>query len=209
VRYLLIAMLLACAACVPKPAPAPPPPAPVVKQSIFVLLPEPDGKTSSITVTTASGTQTLADPYQAMRVIGAGAAVSAPYAMDQAEVRRVFGAVLDTIPAEQVEFKLYFGENSDTLLPESQAQMPAILEAIRQRHSTAITVIGHTDTTAARDFNYKLGLRRAENVAAILRAQGVNNDDLFIDSHGDTDLAFKTGPGVADRRNRRVEVTVR
>ncbi|HEV3198880.1 MAG TPA: OmpA family protein, partial [Bryobacteraceae bacterium] len=96
-----------------------------------------------------------------------------------------------------------------TLLPDSEAQIPAIMKVIQERRSTAITVIGHTDTTATPAFNYQLGLRRAQGVAAILRARGVDDANLFVDSHGETDQAVKTLRGVAERSNRRVEVIVR
>ena len=88
--------------------------------------------------------------------------------------------------------------------------IPAILDAIRERHSTAITVTGHTDTSTDPQFNYQLGLEASANgVADILQSQGVNAADLFISSHGDADLLVKTARGVAEARNRRVEVIVR
>ena len=84
-----------------------------------------------------------------------------------------------------------------------------ILNAILERHSTAVTVTGHTDTTATHEFNYRLGLRRAQNVADTLRSQGVNDSDLFVSSHCDADLLIKTGPNTPEAQNRRVEVIVR
>lgn len=42
------------AGCAPKPVPAPPPPPPA-KQNLFVLLPDPDGKPSGITVSNSAG----------------------------------------------------------------------------------------------------------------------------------------------------------
>ncbi|SPE29145.1 OmpA/MotB domain-containing protein [Candidatus Sulfopaludibacter sp. SbA6] len=204
-------LLLLGSGCAPKQAPVPPPapPAPPPKQSLVVLLPDPEGKPGGISVTNPAGTETLSQPYQAVRVERSDTAPTAPFAMDQAEVRRVFGAVLDGLPAPEVVFTLYFGEGSEALLPESQAQLPAILNAIRERRATAISVIGHTDTTADPQFNYRLGRRRAQGLADILRARGVDSSDLFVESHGDTDLAVQTARGVAERRNRRVEVIVR
>ena len=73
--------------------------------------------------------------------------------MDPAEVRRIFGTVLDALPSAEIAFTLHFGEGSDVLLPESQAQMPAILKAIQDRRSTAISVIGHTDTKGTTESN--------------------------------------------------------
>src|SRR5262249_41366829 len=145
------AVLLLAAGCAKKPAPvqqtqAPPPPQP--KKTVVVLLPDPDGKPSSITIRNSAGAQTLSEPYQAGQVERADTAPTAPAAMDAAEVKRVFGAEIDGLPSAEVSFLLYFGEGSEALLAESRARFPAILDAIRERRSTAITVIGHTDTTA-------------------------------------------------------------
>ncbi|HLK69610.1 MAG TPA: OmpA family protein [Bryobacteraceae bacterium] len=206
----LVALLLVASGCARKQAPLqPPPPRPETKQNIVVLLPDPAGKPSAIELTNQAGTQTLSQPYEAVHWAGNGAAPGAPSAMDPSEVKRIFGAALDVLPQPEVSFLLYFGEGSEVLLAESRAELPAIFSAIRERKSTSITVIGHTDTTATPDFNYQLGLRRARGVAGILRDQGVRDSDLFITSHGEADLAVKTPRGTAERLNRRVEVIVR
>jgi outer membrane protein OmpA-like peptidoglycan-associated protein len=129
--------------------------------------------------------------------------------MDEAEMRRIFGSVLDALPAPEAAFTLYFGEDRDALSSEDEAKLPGIFSAIQQRRSTAISVIGHTDTTADPQYNYQLGLRRAQAVAAILRARGVDGSAISIESHGEADPAVKTERGVAERLNRRVEVVVR
>jgi outer membrane protein OmpA-like peptidoglycan-associated protein len=187
-------------------ASAPPPPA---KRNIVVLLPEPDGKASRIAFTNPAGTRDLDQPYQAVTVQRADTPPSQPFVMSQEEVRRLFGAVLDVLPAAEVQFVLYFQEGRDTLIPESESLLPRILAAITERHSTEITVTGHTDTTADPGFNYQLGLRRAQAVARILTAKGVAASDVFVASHGQADLLVKTPNGVAEQRNRRVEVIVR
>jgi outer membrane protein OmpA-like peptidoglycan-associated protein len=202
-------LILCTAACAPKRAAAPPPAPPPARQNVFVLLPEPGGESSGIVVRNQAGTQNLIQPYQATRVERSDVPPAAPFTLDQAEVRRLFGTAIDALPAPEVVFLLHFDEGRDVLNAESVAQVPAILNAIRQRHSTAITVTGHTDTIADAQFNYRLGLRRAQNVAEILRSQGVNASDLFVSSHGAADLLVKTAPGVAELRNRRVEVIVR
>jgi outer membrane protein OmpA-like peptidoglycan-associated protein len=209
-----VASLALCAAgCAPKPAAAPPAPAPTppppAKQNVFVLLPDPDGRPGGITVGNSSGAQSLGEPYQAVRVERSDLAPSAPFAMDQAEVRRRFGAELDVLPSREVQFTLYFLTGTETLTAESQAQLPAIFDAIRERHSTDVAVTGHTDTTGDPASNYQLGLRRAQMVASLLIARGLGESDLFVASHGEADLLVKTARGVAEQRNRRVEVIVR
>jgi outer membrane protein OmpA-like peptidoglycan-associated protein len=142
-------------------------------------------------------------------VESASIAPTPPFAMDQAEVRRVFRAVLDILPAAEVAFTLYFDVDSNALTPESQAKLQDILSTIRERRSTAISLVGHTDTTGNPQLNEALGLRRAETAAEILRKQGVDNSALSVESHGDADLAVKTGRNVDEPLNRRVEVIVR
>jgi outer membrane protein OmpA-like peptidoglycan-associated protein len=207
-----VALILPIGACVRKQVqapPAPPPAPPPAKQNVFVLLPDPEGKPSSIEVKNSAGVQELSQSYQAVRVERSDVPPSPPFPLDQADVRRLFGAALDVLPVPEVQFTLYFDEGRDVLTPESAAQLPVILNTIRQRRSTAITVTGHTDTVADPQFNYQLGMRRAQRVVGILVGQGVNATDLFAASHGDADLIVKTPRGVAESRNRRVEVIVR
>ncbi len=200
--------ILFASACAPKRAAAPPAPPPA-REPVIALLPEPGGQSSGIVVTNQAGVQNLTEPYQAVRVASANVAPGAPFILSQAEVRRLFGAALDALPAPEITFILHFDEGRDVLNAESVAELPAILNAISERHSTAITVTGHTDTIADHQFNYQLGLRRARGVAAILQARGVNASDLFVSSHGDADLLVKTAPRTANDQNRRVEVIVR
>ena len=86
--------------------------------------------------------------------------------------------------------------------------MPPIRRAVLDPRSTDIVVTGHTDSTGSTTANYALGLRRAERVAGVLRAQGVDAGGLFVTSHGEADPLVKTPPGTAEQRNRRVEVIV-
>jgi len=204
----LLSLLFLAGGCrkqIPPPAPAPPP----QPQNIVALLPDPDGRNTSIVVKNAAGEQEISQPGQAVRVASASVAPSAPFPLDPAAERRLFGTALDAVPSAEVHFTLYYDQGQDAINAESQAQLPAILRAIQERRSTDITVTGHTDTTGTAATNRDLGLRRAEGVAATLRAQGVDSSNLFVTSHGEADLAVKTERGVAERLNRRVEVIVR
>jgi outer membrane protein OmpA-like peptidoglycan-associated protein len=205
-------LILLATACTPKRVAAPPaPPAP--KQNVFVLLPNPEGKPSGIVVKNPAGVQDLSQAYQAIRVERFDVAPGPPFTLDQPEVKRLFGAAVGVLPALEVLFTLHFDQGRDVLNAESEAQLPAVLDAvlhaIRKRRSTAIAVTGHTDTTAGAQSNYQLGLRRAKRVAGILAAQGVDASKLFVSSHGYADLLVKTPLDVAEARNRRVEIIVR
>ena len=208
---LAIAMiLLAGVACTPKRVQTPPPPAPApVAQNIFVLLPNADGTPSSIVITNPAGTQEIKQPGQAVRVERSDVAPTAPIAFDEDSVKRLFGTTEENMPAAELIFVLHFDENKDVLNPESEARLPDIFRAIHDRHSTMVTVTGHTDTTGTPQYNDELAMKRAQNVARTLQTQGLDSSSLFVTSHGATDLLVKTGPGKAEPLNRRVEVIVR
>jgi outer membrane protein OmpA-like peptidoglycan-associated protein len=72
-----------------------------------------------------------------------------------------------------------------------------------------VSIVGHTDTTGTRDYNFRLGLRRAERVRGRLQAVGAAPTELTVESHGEDNPLVPTGDGVSEPRNRRVEVTVR
>jgi outer membrane protein OmpA-like peptidoglycan-associated protein len=203
-----VSLVLFAAACAPKRVAAPPS-APAPKQNVVALLPEPDGASTGIVVRNQAGSQELTRPDQAVRVERNDVSPSAPFVLDQPEVRRLFGSALDVVPAAEVLFVLHFDEDRDVLNAASEGFLGPILQAIRDRKSTAITVIGHTDTTATPAYNYQLGLRRARYVAGRLQDQGVSESDLFVSSHGDADLLVKTERNVSNAQNRRVEVIVR
>jgi len=133
----------------------------------------------------------------------------APFILGQDAVRRLFGAALDILPPPEIQFVLYFDEASDDLNAASLAQLPAILRTIQERRSTAVTLMGHTDTTGDPQSNYRLGMSRAQKAADYLRARGVDASSLIVDSHGESELVVKTPRGRAERLNRRVEVIVR
>lgn len=210
---LLAGVLLAgCAKKLPPPSPPPvaptPPAAPAPKQNLIVLLPEPDGKVGAVTVTNQAGTAQLDQAYAAVRVENS---TVAPQAMtvDEGRVRQLFGGVLDALPLAQVRFQLYFEQATDRLVPESAAMLADVVRAIRERRSTDVSVVGHTDTTGDSKLNYELGLRRARAVAELLKQSGAAASVLNAASHGESDLLVKTGDNVAEPKNRRVEIVVR
>lgn len=203
----LSALLLAgCAK--PRPAPAPAAQGPAPKQNLFLLLANGDAP-SRVTVTNAAGTVELTAPNTAVRVERADAAPGAPFAMDEAAIRKLFGETAAMLPPTERSFTLYFDEASDTLTEESRGRISEILKAIRERPSASVSIAGHTDRTGAASANYELGLKRANRLAEILTKEGLAPESLTVMSHGEGDPVVKTADDVAEPKNRRVEVIVR
>jgi outer membrane protein OmpA-like peptidoglycan-associated protein len=177
---------------------------------VFVLLPDLPGEAGgSISVSNPSGTQELRQPGQAVLVEGPDRAPGATLEMDRTAVERLFGPALAGVSPEPAHFVIYFGPASDGLSLKARATLSDVIRVIRDRGSKDVGIVGHTDTLAPPDYNYRLGLRRARRIADSLVSRGVDRAILDVRSHGESDLAVPTGDDVPEPKNRRVEISVR
>lgn len=177
-------------------------------RDVIILLPDEQGKTGAIIVSGEGGEQILSEPRQAVSV-KSGTAPGKPYHMPEKEVRTLVGPALEALPQPPIQFILYFEHDTARLTGKSAKQVGDVLRTIRERAPVDISVVGHTDTLGSRKYNYRLSLERAQAVADILTAKGVDPSIIDITSHGKDNPLIPTGDQVAEPRNRRVEVTVR
>jgi outer membrane protein OmpA-like peptidoglycan-associated protein len=154
------------------------------------------------------GRELLLDtPYASARTAPGGGLAPAPATPE--EVRAVFAAALAAEPPRPVTFILYFVEATEQFTPETQALVDQVLAAIATRPAPELTVAGHTDTVGTDQYNDALSLRRAERVRALLIARGIDPARIGAVGRGKRELRVPTPDGVAEPRNRRVEITVR
>jgi outer membrane protein OmpA-like peptidoglycan-associated protein len=179
------------------------------KKNLFVLMPDPDGKTGQIAVTNQGGTQMVIRPGDVTEVKDAATKPAPPRPMDEKEIARLFGAALSAQPALPVTYILNFKTGSADLTEESVKMIPEVFAAISERKSFDISVVGHSDTVGAKQKNYEISLNRAQRVKELLVSMGVDPHAISIESHGEDNPLIKTPDEVAEPRNRRVEVTVR
>jgi outer membrane protein OmpA-like peptidoglycan-associated protein len=197
------AVLLLVSACATPPKPPPPKP-----HDTIVLLPDDQGKTGAIVVSSAGVERRLDRPGQSVTV-EAGSPPGIPTVMAGQEVQAIAGLALAALPKPPARFILYFEHDSANLTRESRATLREVLEVIRGRAPIDISVVGHTDTVGKKEYNYTLSLKRAKAVASILRRNGVDPSILDITSHGKDNPLVPTGDQVPEPRNRRVEITIR
>ncbi len=198
-----VALLLLSAACATPPKP--PPPAP---RDIIVLLPDDQGKTGAIVVSSAGVERRLDRPGQTVTVV-AGSAPGLPVVMPGRDVLAIAGPALAALPKPPARFILYFEHDSVDLTAESKAQLQIVMGAIRDLAPVDVSVVGHTDTVGKKEYNYALSLKRAKTVSSILQGKGIDPSVLEITSHGKDNPLVPTGDQVPEPRNRRVEITVR
>jgi outer membrane protein OmpA-like peptidoglycan-associated protein len=129
--------------------------------------------------------------------------------LSEEQKQKLFGEALAVQPLAPVSFSLTFEFGNDSLTQASRDLFPQILATIKERDSRDVTVIGHTDRVGGEEYNYKLGLARAENIREMLIAQGVESTAITALSYGEGDALVVTEKNVPEERNRRVVVVIR
>lgn len=164
---------------------------------------------NGVTVTTEAGTASLDIPYTQTSITAPDVKPETVKRVEEAEIRKKYAQTLDALPLIPVTLLFYFEEGSAQLTSESKAQTAALINLIKTREPCIVDIIGHTDTEGAAEANYDLALKRAQMVKSFLAEQHVEMKVVSVVSYGEGDLLIPTGDGVAEPRNRRVEVTVR
>jgi len=172
-----------------------------------VVLPSADGHVGTVVVERGGETVVLNEAYASSDIVDGSAPVRR--VLPQAEVRAEFGAVVMALPERPKTFLVYFNEGTDELTPESRIEFDKILAELRERGAPDILVIGHTDRLAADDFNDRLSLQRAQRVRDELIKLGIAPNRIQAAGRGEREPLVPTADGVAEPRNRRVEISVR
>lgn len=193
-RLLAILVLLMMAAC-------------AAPQNRIVLLANEDGTPSSLIVGNAGGVSVLDQPGAAVAVARSTGAPQ-PVTIGDPDIQKTWGDALAYQPMRPVTMQLYFVLDTINLTPASRAELPRVLDLIRQRPAPEVVIIGHTDRSGDPQYNYELGLRRANAVRHEVETIGVPDELISVASHGGTNpIVPSTRP--YEPRNRRVEITVR
>jgi outer membrane protein OmpA-like peptidoglycan-associated protein len=109
-----------------------------------------------------------------------------------------------------VSFIVSFASGSlKELTPEATVVFEQVKAELAMRPAPEITVIGHTDLVGNADANDKLSGIRAEVVKHLLVAAGLKADRIEAAGRGEREPLVPTAHGVAEARNRRVEINIR
>lgn len=178
-----------------------------VGDELVVVLPSADGHVGMVVVERKGERAVLNQAYAASRIVDG----SPPQAqqLSMSEVRGEFAGALAALPERPKSFVVYFQEGNDELTEESRVEFEKILAELRERAAPDVVVIGHTDRLAADDYNDRLSLQRAQRVREELTRLGIPRDRIQAAGRGERELLVPTADGVAEPRNRRVEINVR
>nr|WP_315182879.1 OmpA family protein [uncultured Albidiferax sp.] len=174
-----------------------------------LLLPQADGSPSSVVVVSGPELQTLAAPFQ--RATAVADRKPTQDKLDPVFVYSAYPALFTAMPPAPQHFTVYFEPGGTELTAESQAALDKVIAAALQRAGADILVIGHTDAAGNEGENDTLSLQRAQQVREMLlrSPQSVPADLIEARGRGKRELAVPTADGVAEARNRRVEIILR
>lgn len=103
-------------------------------------------------------------------------------------------------------FEIRFDFNKANIKPEYQELIKKLVDATQTNKNIKVSVVGHTDTSGSKSYNYALGGRRAEAVQKMLIEYGIPASQIVAVSAGEEDLKVPTPDGVRNAENRRVRV---
>ncbi len=106
-------------------------------------------------------------------------------------------------------YGLHFDYNSDQLRPESEQTLQQILAYLKADTSRGIVIEGHTDSSGNDNYNQKLSERRAKSVAAWLKNNGIEANNLKTIGYGEAKPVSDNNTPQGQALNRRVEIATR
>jgi outer membrane protein OmpA-like peptidoglycan-associated protein len=151
---------------------------------------------------TDSKLQTLDGKTQRAMEVGQGAMTKAEAAEKLARGRMLWEVTL-------TDDKVKFSFNQATIPADAAAILDDLANKIRGYDKTVyVEIEGHTDSAGSEDYNYELGLRRAETVRNYLAKQGVPLHAMNVISYGETVPVADNSTSTGRSQNRRVVVRV-
>ncbi|MDA0148806.1 OmpA family protein [Vibrio sp. LaRot3] len=101
--------------------------------------------------------------------------------------------------------RVYFAFDKSQLTKESKYVLDTMVEKLGQSKQ-ALTLEGHTDHVGTHEYNFALGLRRANSVNGYLVSKQMPKDSLAVVSKGET-IPIQTNATAEGRKaNRRVDI---
>ena len=123
-------------------------------------------------------------------------------------LRNALGAPKMAKPAKGKLYKVLFGNGSARLDDAANAVITEAAKHAGTYNPPRLVVSGYTDTSGSASANQALSERRAAVVAAALRLRGVAREAIKTNAYGERFPDVRTGDGVTEAKNRRVEISV-
>ena len=122
--------------------------------------------------------------------------------------RKEFDALKELLTVEAPELMeaiINFDLNKKEILPRMYAELDRKVELMNQHPRAKLMLEGHTDDLGSMEYNYQLGLDRAQATKDYLVKKGINPNRLVVSSKGKTQPLVPNSDEANRFKNRRVE----
>lgn len=102
---------------------------------------------------------------------------------------------------------ILFAKDQSTIQASGEAQLKQIAASLKKRFDgTDIAVFGNTDASGSKAHNQQLGAERAKAVRSWLIKNGISEDDITVQSKGESDPVASNATEKGKQLNRSVEI---
>lgn len=110
--------------------------------------------------------------------------------------------------ADDRRVSIFFDYDSASLSPTAERIVDLAAERARRCDYVEIAIGGHVDTATRRSRALRLSRRMAETVRSGLIRRGLDPERIEAIGYGAAQPAIRTGPGVREPLNRRIEMLI-
>lgn len=104
--------------------------------------------------------------------------------------------------------EITFDVDQTVIKPEFRTSLAKIAETLVEYESSAVDIIGHTDSTGSDAYNDDLSQRRADRVAGFLTQRGVIRERIIAFGEGEAFPIATNDTAEGRAQNRRVEIKI-
>ncbi|MGN7438280.1 MAG: OmpA family protein [Alcanivorax sp.] len=108
---------------------------------------------------------------------------------------------------EEAMYLVFFNWDSSELSSGAKNVLNAVAEEVAKNPPSQVMIDGHADTSGSKDYNQRLGFKRANAVRDALVALGVSEELISVESSGEEELLVETVDDIREPANRRVNIS--
>lgn len=164
---------------------------------------------NSIIVQKGEEKRVIDKPYDYVTINNLSGGISETKQASKEDIEKKYGSIIHKKFVPPTSLLYYFQTGQTTLTQQSKKDLEKLIPQIKQHYPCNVTIIGHSDRQGDDEINMKLSLKRAQSIYEWLIKQDVKINSLDIKSYGEKDPIIPTADGVAEPKNRRVEVLIR
>lgn len=103
---------------------------------------------------------------------------------------------------------ILFPVDSAAVQPGIMNDLYTVADSLNRYPNSRVQVVGHTDNTGTAAYNQDLSERRAQAIASVLRAGGVNGGRISAFGRGESQPVASNLTAAGKAQNRRVEIVI-